>query len=58
MRLLAIRGKSGELWFGRLVALVQTGARQADSSQWAYVRWLEQAGPTTARKALEMVRLR
>ncbi|EFN52605.1 expressed protein [Chlorella variabilis] len=55
MRLLAIRGKSGELWFGRLVALVQTGARQADSSQWAYVRWLEQAGPTTARKALEML---
>lgn len=56
------RSEAGGLWFGKLVALVNTaaspGARAAEGSNlWAFVRWLKNAAETRDSRLLGMTRL-
>jgi hypothetical protein len=57
------RSAAGGLWFGQLVALVDTAASHAaraedGSNLWAFVRWLENAPETRASRLLRLTRLR
>ena len=57
------RSGAGGLWFGQLVALVDTAASHAaraedGSNLWAFVRWLENAPETRGSRLLGMTRLR
>ena len=54
-------GKGSELWFGRMVAFVDTSTspeRRKPENLWAFVRWCETASGTAASRLLGMVRLR
>ena len=57
------RSGNGDLWFGQLVALVDTSrnldtrAAAPDAYQWAYLRWFQNAPETKASRLLGMTRL-
>lgn len=55
------RSKDGDIWFGRVVAFVRTPydpAVEQGTTEWAYVRWFEQAPHTSITRLTRMARLR